>query len=187
MMSAVKAQKIFVGVDVSKFTLDVFHPDNSEIAVEAFCRSLKKKRRSVMVVMEATGGYETLLLIELAKHKIDAAVLNPKRVRDFAKGVGADAKTDPIDAQVISQYAYVVNPAPVAMKSDHDQKHAALVARRNQLSGSGCDRVWTHASQTNALLPIHLLKRHSSCDRSLIGWTGLGRISMATVLKLDSC
>ena len=141
MMSTVKAEKIFVGVDVSKFTLDVFHPDtgellkldNSEIEVEAFCRSLKKKKRSVMVVMEATGGYETLLLNQLAKHKIEAAVLNPKRVRDFAKGIGADAKTDPIDAQVISHYALVVNPAPIAMKSDQDQKHTALVARRNQL------------------------------------------------------
>ena len=141
MMSAVKTQKIFVGVDVSKFTLDVFHPDtgelskldNTEIVVEDFCRSLKKKKRSVMVVMEATGGYETLLLNQLAKHKIEAAVLNPKRVRDFARGIGADAKTDPIDAQVISKYALVVNPQPIAMKSDHDQKHTALVARRNQL------------------------------------------------------
>ena len=141
MMSAVKTPKIFVGVDVSKFTLDVFHPDtgelskldNTEIVVEDFCRSLKKKKRSVMVVMEATGGYETLLLNQLAKHKIEAAVLNPKRVRDFARGIGADAKTDPIDAQVISKYALVVNPQPIAMKSDYDQKHTALVARRNQL------------------------------------------------------
>jgi transposase len=141
MMSTVRTQKIFVGVDVSKFTLDVFHPDtgelskldNTEIAVEEFCRLLMKRKRPVMVVMEATGGYETMLLNQLAKHKIDAAVLNPKRVRDFAKGIGADAKTDPIDAQVISQYAYVVNPPPIAMKSAHDQKHTALVARRNQL------------------------------------------------------
>ncbi len=143
MMSALKTEKIFVGVDVSKFTLDVFHPDsgelskfeNTEVAVEEFCRSLKKKKRSVMVVMEATGGYETLLLNQLAKHKTEAAVVNPKRVRDFAKGVGADAKTDRIDAQVISQYALVVNPQPIAMKSDHEQKHTALVARRDQLLG----------------------------------------------------
>jgi transposase len=141
MMSTVKAEKIFVGVDVSKFTLDVFQPDtgellkldNTEISVEEFCRSLKKKNRPVMVVMEATGGYETLLLNQLAKHKIEAAVVNPKRVRDFARGVGSDAKTDPIDAQVISQYASVVTPQPIAMKSDQDQKHVALVARRNQL------------------------------------------------------
>ncbi len=141
MMSAVKTDKIFVGVDVSKFKLDVFQPDsgelstveNTESALEVFCRMLMKKKRPVMVVMEATGGYETLLLNQLAKYKIEAAVVNPRRVRDFAKGVGADAKTDPIDAQVISQYAAVVNPQPMTMKSDHEQKHSALVARRNQL------------------------------------------------------
>lgn len=140
-MSTVKTEKIFVGVDVSKFHLDAFHPDtgvrrkfeNTEDAVDEFCRSLGKKKLPVTVAMEATGGYERLLLNQLAQHQIEAVVLNPRRVRDFAKGIGADAKTDAIDAQIISQYATVVNPAPTAMKSDHEQKHSALVTRRNQL------------------------------------------------------
>lgn len=140
-MSTLKTEKIFVGVDVSKFKLDVFHPDtgelveldNTESAVDEFCQLLGKKELSVMVAMEATGGYERLLLNQLAKYKIEAAVLNPRRVRDFAKGVGADAKTDSIDARIISQYATVVNPTPTPMKSDHEQKHSAIVTRRNQL------------------------------------------------------
>ena len=86
-----------------------------------------------MVVMEGTGGYEYLLLRALASHKLDAAVINPRRVRDFAKGIGLDAKTDPIDAKVISRYAEVVKPKPMATKSDHELKHSALVARRSQL------------------------------------------------------
>jgi len=140
-MSVSKTEKIFVGVDVSKFHLDVFLPDtgvlikleNTESAVDEFCQSLVKKKLTVMVAMEATGGCERLLLNQLAKHKIEATVLNPRRVRDFAKGIGADAKTDAIDARIISQYAAVVNPNPTAMKSDHEQKHSALVTRRNQL------------------------------------------------------
>ena len=44
-----------------------------------------------------------------------------------------DAKTDPIDAKIISQYGEVVSPKPMAVKSEHEQKHGALVARRNQL------------------------------------------------------
>jgi transposase len=136
-----KAVMYFVGVDVSKFTLDVFRPDtgevikldNSESSVSNLCLELKKRKCQFMVVMEATGGYETLLLNQLAKHKLPAAVVNPKKVRDFAKGIGADAKTDPMDAKVISRYASVVEPPPLAMKSDHEQKHAALVARRSQL------------------------------------------------------
>ena len=136
-----ETEKIFVGVDVSKDSLDVFRPDtgeylkidNSETAVKELCQQLEKKKRRVVVVMEATGGYETLLVNQLATHKIQAAVVNPARVRSFAKGIGTDAKTDPIDARVISKFGSVVEPQPMVVKSDHEQKHAALVARRNQL------------------------------------------------------
>jgi transposase len=141
MMSTGKTNTIFVGVDVSKATLDVYRPDtnelfrieNSQEAILELCTKIEKNKRKAMVVMEATGGYESLLLTCLADRKIDAAVLNPKRVRDFAKGIGLDAKTDAIDAKVISRYAEVVQPTPMTTKSDHEQKHSALVARRNQL------------------------------------------------------
>ena len=140
-MNASSKPKCFVGVDVSKDKLDVYQPDtcklstidNSQDATEELCKQLKRKKLATMVVMEATGGYETLLCRQLHKHGIEAAVVNPKRVRDFAKGIGADAKTDAIDAEVISRYATVVIPKPTAMKSDHAQKHDALVNRRNQL------------------------------------------------------
>jgi transposase len=55
------------------------------------------KKRNLMVVMEATGGYEKLLVNQLAHHGIAVSVVNPRQVRDFAKGIGMDAKTDPID------------------------------------------------------------------------------------------
>ncbi|MDA1051032.1 MAG: IS110 family transposase [Planctomycetota bacterium] len=133
--------KIFVGVDVSKATLDVYRPDtkdvfqieNSDEAIAVLCSQLKKMNSQVMVVMEGTGGYEYLLLKHLAVHELEAAVINPRRVRDFAKGIGLDAKTDPIDAKVIAKYAEVVVPLPMAAKSDHELRHGALVARRNQL------------------------------------------------------
>jgi len=131
----------FVGVDVSKDSLDIYRNDteeqikidNSQTAVIDFCQQLRKKKRNLMVVMEATGGYETLLVNQLALHDVKAAVVNPRRVRDFAKGIGMDAKTDPIDARVLSQYGEVVEPKPMAVKSEHEPKHGALVARRNQL------------------------------------------------------
>ena len=141
MKSATTNEKIFVGVDVSKATLDVYRPDtkevfkieNSDEAIASLCSQLKKMKCKLMVVMEGTGGYEYLLLKPLADHKLEAAVINPRRIRDFAKGIALDAKTDPIDAKVISKYAEVVGPQPIATKSDHELKHGALVARRNQL------------------------------------------------------
>jgi transposase len=60
------------------------------------------EKREVIVVMEGTGGCEYLLLKHLAVHKLEASGINPKRVRDFAKGMGLDAKTDLIDAKAIS-------------------------------------------------------------------------------------
>ena len=141
MSSTAKTATIFVGVDVSKATLDVYRPDTKELlkienndeAIIELCSHLEKKKRQVIVVMEGTGGYEYLLVKHLASHKLAAAVINPRRVRDFAKAIGLDAKTDPIDAKVISRYAEVVMPKPMATKSDHELKHSALVARRSQL------------------------------------------------------
>jgi transposase len=141
MSSTATTSTIFVGVDVSKATLDVYRPDtkeylkieNTDEAISQLCSQLEKKKRQVLVVMEGTGGYEYLLVKQLAIHKLGAAVVNPRRVRDFAKGIGVDAKTDPIDAKVISRYAEVVSPKPMATKSDHELKHSALVARRSQL------------------------------------------------------
>ena len=141
MKTATRSSRCFVGVDVSKLTLDVYRPDthsvlhieNSEKATEELCQKLKRKKQPVTVVMEATGGYETMLVHQLSRHKLEAAVVNPRQVRDFARGIGIDAKTDPLDAQVIARFGAVVQPRPTAMKSDHEKKHSALVDRRNQL------------------------------------------------------
>lgn len=184
MNSTIAAEKLFVGVDVAKFTLDLFFPDtgerlkleNSESALQELCLRLKRKERPVMVVMEATGGYETLLLAQLAKHDIEAAVVNPRQVRDFAKGIGADAKTDLIDAQVISRFAAVVNPQPTAVKSEHEQKHSALVARRGQLlqlinqENNRLQQSWDADAKQSIREVLELLKKQlKSIDAQLAG------------------
>jgi len=134
---------VFVGVDVSKRRLEVFLPDSrrrltiensEESIVHDLLGALKgSKRKQTLVVLEATGGYESTLLKMLAKEGIAAALVNPRRVRDFAKGIGMDAKTDPLDAELISKYGQVVRPMPLAAKSAEEEKLKALVARRSQL------------------------------------------------------
>lgn len=141
MKSTELKRKCHVGVDASKSTLNIYRSDTKEVlgienadeAVIELCLQLEKKKQKIVVVMEGTGGYETLLLKHLAVHKLDAAIINPRRIRDFAKGIELDVKTDPIDAQVIARYAEVVAPQPMAAKSHHKMKHGALVARRKQL------------------------------------------------------
>ena len=73
---------------------------------------------STIVVMQATGGYEHCLVQTLHEHGIALAVVNPRRVSDFADGIGRDAKTDPIDAGMIAFYAQVVKPEVQVVRSE---------------------------------------------------------------------
>lgn len=132
---------VFVGVDVSKAKLDIAFADGKEtlsidntsqqIVAELMGRI--QNPQATLVVMEATGGYEELLVTLLHQYDIAVAVVNPHRVRAFAAGIGQDAKTDPIDARVIAFYGQVVQPAAQAARSTDEKKLQALVERRRQL------------------------------------------------------
>ena len=61
--------------------------------------------------MEASGGYERTAHRELVAQGVLAAIVNPKRVRDFARGMGLEAKTDRVDARLIARYGAVMRPA----------------------------------------------------------------------------
>lgn len=132
-----------VGVDVSKGKLDFLLADekqplsikNTQDQIVSKLIGRIKTPRCTIVVMEATGGYESLLVTLLHQHKIPLAVVNPRRVRDFANGIGRDAKTDPIDAGVIAFYGQVVRPEAQMAKSDEEKKLKNLVERRRQLLG----------------------------------------------------
>jgi transposase len=131
----------FVGVDVSKSKLDFAFADskqsweiknNQEQIVQELIGRIDHPQATI-VVMEATGGYEELLVTLLHQHQIAVAVVNPRRVKDFAAGIGRDAKTDPIDAHVIAFYGQVLKPQGQAAKSADDKKLRGLVERRRQL------------------------------------------------------
>jgi transposase len=136
---SIHEERIYVGVDVSAKQLDLFFPGqsgerikNEDEAVEALCQRLTSDHR-YMLVMEASGGYENRLANALGVAGIAHAVLNAKRVREFARSIGVDAKTDPIDAKVIARFATVLKPVPMAVQSGEERKHSALVTRRSQL------------------------------------------------------
>ena len=64
-----------------------------------------------LVVMEASGGYERIAHQALLAQGVTAAIVTPKRVRDFARGMGLEAKTDRVDARLIARYGAVMRPA----------------------------------------------------------------------------
>lgn len=134
---------VFVGIDVSKDTLDVhLLPDGQSWQFandEAGCASLSKRLvrlgQSMLVVMEATNVFWRLPALRLAGAGLACAVVNPRQVRDFAKATGTLAKTDALDAKVLALFAQRVQPAVRALPSAQSEVACELLARRAQLMG----------------------------------------------------
>jgi transposase len=139
-MTQTNSNLSFVGIDVSKHKLDVARRptgerlqfDNNAEGIRALVETLKTWGQ-IFVVLEATGGLERFVAAELASAEIELAVVNPRQVRDFARGLGKLAKTDPIDADVLARFAEVVRPAPSQKVSEKQRELQELVTRRRQL------------------------------------------------------
>lgn len=133
--------KIICGVDVSSISLEVFvgplgpagsfrNTAEGIAEVAAFCR----QQNVELVAMEASGGYEKQAFALLWAGGVPVALLNPRAVRDFAKGMGWLEKTDGIDARVIAWFAAVKGSVPNAPASAEQQRLKALVTRLRQLT-----------------------------------------------------
>ncbi len=138
---------VIAGVDVAKAHVDVdvvgaeFAPqrfDNEADGHSAVASALKALDVG-LVVMEATGGYETSLACALQGAGLAVAVVNPKQPRKFAEAMGYLAKTDRIDARVLAEFGQTLARRPDLSRflrpmDDVDQQWlAALVTRRRQL------------------------------------------------------
>jgi transposase len=129
-----------VGIDVSKGLLDVavlpegesWSATNEEEGITQVVKRLKSLRPR-LVVLEATGGMETAFVGAAATARLPVVVVNPRQVRDFAKSVGALAKTDAIDARVLARFAEAVRPEVRPLKDKEASQLSALIARRRQL------------------------------------------------------
>lgn len=130
---------VHVGIDVAKKTLEVASTGGKTLSVPNNEEGHKdigeflEELDPVIVVLEATGGYELPVVEYLAARAVPVAVVNPKQVRDFAKAIGRLAKTDKIDAEVIARFALAVRPQPRPLKDDQARKLDALITRRRQL------------------------------------------------------
>ena len=130
----------FIGIDVSKATLDIASlPDGESWTVtndDAGLADLMPRLvglAPVLVVMEATGGFEMLTAITLAKAGLPIAVVNPRQVRDFAKAMGQLAKTDALDAGMLADFAQRVRPVPRPLPDEAAQLLESLLTRRRQI------------------------------------------------------
>lgn len=129
-----------VGIDVSKARLDIdfsddrgaLRADNDPSGHARIVQALKGANAS-RIVLEATGGYERLIVAELSAAGLPVVVINPRQVRDFAKATGRLAKTDAIDAKVLALFAVAIQPPLRPLDDRQTQAFAELLARRRQL------------------------------------------------------
>jgi len=130
----------FIGIDVAKDRLDVHIRPGGEVFMMARNGSglalLVERLRTLapaLVVLEATGGYETVVASALAAAQLPLAVVNPRQIRDFARATGKLAKTDRLDAAVIAHFAEAVRPPARPVATTEAQALGELVARRRQV------------------------------------------------------
>jgi transposase len=130
----------FVGIDVSKATLDVhalpgrqaWRFENTPAGHAALVDAVRPLGVTLLV-LEATGGLEVAAAAALIGAGVRVAVVNPRQARDFARAVGRTAKTDAIDAAVLARFAQAVRPDARPLPDPAARDFADLLARRRQL------------------------------------------------------
>ena len=138
-MSEMTVEK-FVGIDVSKETLDLcmepagemLHVDYDDKGISQVVKCLVALAPT-LIVMEATGGLEMRLAGELAAKTLPVAIINPRQARDFAKATGQLAKTDLVDAAILAAFARAIRPTVRQIKDADTRDLDDLVTRRRQL------------------------------------------------------
>jgi transposase len=174
-----------------------------------FCKILNylRSQKVSRVLMEASGGYEQKIAIYLSANNISVYVVNPRRARDFAKGIGLNYKNDKIDAFALGRMAQVAKLPPATHSSPNQIRLKKLVVRRNQLKEdivveSNRKRLVDDEAEESILKHIKFLeeevkdieKKITSLIRSdkvmkakmkvLLKFKGIGEVTAAAMLAL---
>ena len=164
----------FVGIDISKDTLDVHVLPDAVSTTHNYDHSSTKalvkkliKLKPALIVLEATGGYEITLALQLVEAHLPVAIVNPRQIRDYARAVGRLAKTDKIDAYIIARFAQDVTPEARALMTLSEHELKELIARRQQL-------IAMRTAEKNRLARVHSAKVQNSiqqliatCDKQI--------------------
>lgn len=133
--------EVYVGIDVSKDSLDIFDgvrnyairtcPKRMKLLAERF-----KKESVKLVVVESTGGYERTMVKALWELDVPVSVVNPRQVKRFAQGLAVEAKTDKLDARTLQKFAQMIKPRATPQPSKEMMALSELLDRRRQLTES---------------------------------------------------
>lgn len=134
------ATSSYVGIDVSKDRLDVavlgeervWQVDNAYEGINGLVQRMQQVS-PILIVVEATGGYQRAVVEALFVAGLAVAVVNPARVRQFARACGLLAKTDKLDAHMLAVFGQRVQPKLYTGKSEAEKQLSALLVRRKQV------------------------------------------------------
>jgi transposase len=210
------SDSVFIGIDVSGQTLEVassaraktWQVANDVVGIEQLV-SQASALAPALVVLEATGGYEFEAACALQAAGLAVAVVNPRTARDFARAMGALAKTDALDARMLAAFARVLHQHPererfVKPLADAElQQLQALVLRRRQLvqmltserqrlrlahaaALPSIERVIEFLKQElgdgEAEVAAHVQRHHAHLAQALASVPGIGAASVAVLL-----
>ena len=130
----------FVGIDVAKEKLDIAvlgetkgsQVGNDEKGITSLIQKMIALKPSLIVV-EATGGYQRAVVLGMYEAGLPVAVVNPARVRQYARACGLLAKTDKLDAFNLAEFGKQVKPRQFEAKSEAGCYVSALLVRRRQV------------------------------------------------------
>jgi transposase len=140
-----------VGIDIAKYSFDLHllpegktaHYRNDTQGIQQ-CRQFLLQIRPERIVLEATGGYELALTLDLQTAALPVIVVNPRRVREYARSQGLRAKTDQIDARVLAEFAQSPRVQVRELPDAQGRQRRELLARKRQL-------VETHVAERHRL------------------------------------
>lgn len=210
------SDSVFIGIDVSSQTLEVASSSQAKTwqvandvgGIEQLVSQVSALTPA-LVVLEATGGYEFEAACALQAVGLAVAVVNPRTARDFARAMGALAKTDALDARMLAAFARVLHQHPererfVKPLADAElQQLQALVLRRRQLvqmltaerqrlrlahaaARPSIERVVEFLKQeigdSEAEVATHVQRHHAQLAQALASVPGIGAASVAVLL-----
>ena len=166
--------ELFVGIDVSKDSLDFARSDSPTVrrhtndppGIQLLVAQLRELNPACIVI-ESTGGIERPLADALLDAHLPVALANPAKVRDLAKGLGILAKTDALDARILARFAQVAAPRLLEKRSKTQAELEALVTCRRQLISSRTEQQNRRSSAFNNTVQKALLAIITALDKQI--------------------
>lgn len=151
-----------VGIDIGKDTLDVYifelekhwQADNTAAGIKKLISQLNRYHLT-RVLAEATGGYERKIVEACAEKGLPIVIVQPIKVRQFAKAQGIIAKTDKIDARLIAQFGLIMQPEVRALPDKKVRLVRDLLARKRQLNETRTQELNRLQKAANVLISSH--------------------------------